>query len=45
MDGETDYGRTYASENKLEGYPSMFIFSDDGERVSKIMGVTHLQRS
>ena len=40
MDGETDYGRIYASEQKLEGYPSMFIFSDDGERVSRIMGFT-----
>jgi len=40
MDGETDYGRIYAAEQKLEGYPSMFIFSDDGERVSKIVGFT-----
>lgn len=40
MDGETDYGRVYAAEQKLEGYPSMFIFSDDGERVSRIMGFT-----
>jgi len=40
IDGETDYGRIYASENKLEGYPSMFIFSDDGEPVSKIVGYT-----
>ncbi|MDF1575242.1 MAG: thioredoxin family protein [Bacteroidales bacterium] len=40
MDGESDYGRIYASEQKLEGYPSMFIFSDDGERVSKIVGFT-----
>ncbi len=40
MDGETDFGRIYASENELEGYPSMFIFSDDGEPVSKIVGYT-----
>ncbi len=40
MDGESDFGRMYASEQQLEGYPSMFIFSDDGERVSKIVGFT-----
>lgn len=40
MNGESDYGRIYASEQQLEGYPSMFIFSDDGERVSKIVGFT-----
>ena len=38
MDGETDYGRVYAAEQKLEGYPSMFIFSRDGESVSKVVG-------
>jgi thioredoxin-related protein len=40
MDGESDYGRIYAAEQKLEGYPSMFIFSDEGERVSQIIGYT-----
>ncbi|MCK4993127.1 MAG: thioredoxin family protein, partial [Bacteroidales bacterium] len=40
LDGESDFGRIYASEQGLEGYPSMFIFSDDGERVSKIVGFT-----
>jgi thioredoxin-related protein len=40
MDGESDFGATYASEQKLEGYPSMFIFSDNGERVSTIIGFT-----
>jgi thiol-disulfide isomerase/thioredoxin len=40
MDGESDFGRIYASEQQLEGYPSMFIFSDDGERVSNIVGYT-----
>ncbi len=40
MDGESDFGRIYASEQQLEGYPSMFIFSDNGERVSNIVGFT-----
>jgi len=40
MDGETDYGRIFVSEQQLEGYPTMFIFSDDGERISKIVGYT-----
>lgn len=40
MDGETDYGRKYAEEQQLEGYPSMYIFSRDGEPVSKIIGFT-----
>lgn len=40
VDGESDFGRIYASEQKLEGYPSMFIFSDEGERISKIVGYT-----
>lgn len=38
MDGETDFGRNYAAEQQLEGYPSMFIFSDDGERLSTVVG-------
>jgi hypothetical protein len=40
MDGETEYGRTYAAAQELEGYPSMFIFSREGEPVSKIVGFT-----
>jgi len=40
MDGETDYGRSFAAQNHLEGYPSMFIFNSDGEYVSKIVGYT-----
>lgn len=40
MDGESAFGELYASEQQLEGYPSMFIFSDEGERVSKIVGFT-----
>lgn len=40
MNGESAYGELYASEQQLEGYPSMFIFSDEGERVSKIVGFT-----
>jgi len=43
MDGETDYGRKYVVEQKLEGYPSMFIFSDDGDPVSRIVGFTAAQ--
>lgn len=38
LDGETDFGRKYAAEQQLEGYPSMFIFSDEGERVSTVVG-------
>ncbi len=38
MDGETDFGRKYAAEQQLEGYPSMYIFSDEGERVSSVVG-------
>ncbi|MEN8158077.1 MAG: thioredoxin family protein, partial [Bacteroidota bacterium] len=38
MDGETDYGRRYAAEQQLQGYPSMFIFSDEGDKVSTIVG-------
>ncbi len=40
LDGETDYGRKYATEQQLEGYPSMFIFSRDGDPVSKVVGFT-----
>ena len=40
LDGESDYGRDYVVEQQLEGYPSMFIFSDEGERVSNIVGYT-----
>ena len=38
LDGETDYGRKYAAEQQLEGYPTMFIFSKDGDPVSKVIG-------
>ena len=38
MDGETDFGRQYAAKQQLEGYPSMFIFSDDGARISSVVG-------
>jgi thioredoxin-related protein len=38
MDGETDFGRNYAARQQLQGYPSMFIFSDDGERISSMVG-------
>ena len=40
MDGETVYGREYAAAQELQGYPSMFIFSKEGEPVSKIIGFT-----
>lgn len=40
VDGESDYGRIYAMEQGLEGYPSMFVFGDEGERLSKIVGFT-----
>jgi thioredoxin-related protein len=43
VDGESDFGRIYAAEQKLEGYPSMFIFSDEGERISKIVGFTQVE--
>lgn len=40
VDGESDFGRIFATEQGLEGYPSMFVFSDDGELISKIVGFT-----
>jgi hypothetical protein len=38
MDGETDYGRWYSAELKLQGYPSMFIIDPGGDPVSTLMG-------
>jgi thioredoxin-related protein len=38
MDGETDFGRKYAGDQQLQGYPTMYLFSDEGERVSNITG-------
>ena len=40
LDGETEYGRKYAAEQELQGYPSMFVFSPDGEMISSIIGYT-----
>jgi thioredoxin-related protein len=40
LDGECDYGMQYVAEQQLEGYPTMYIFSDEGERVSNIVGFT-----
>ncbi|MGW8315995.1 MAG: thioredoxin family protein [Bacteroidales bacterium] len=40
LDGESEYGRMYAAEQQLQGYPSMFIFSREGEPVSKVIGFT-----
>lgn len=38
MDGESDFGRNYASRHNLKGYPSMFVFSDKGDMISTIVG-------
>jgi thioredoxin-related protein len=43
VDGESDFGRIFAAEQGLEGYPSMFVFSDEGELISKIVGFTPAQ--
>jgi hypothetical protein len=40
MDGETDYGRRYAADQELKGYPSMFVFDSEGESVSSFIGYT-----
>lgn len=40
LDGECEYGMQYVREQNLEGYPTMYIFSDAGDRVSKIVGFT-----
>ena len=40
LDGESEYGRQYAHEQELEGYPSMFVFSREGEPVGRIVGFT-----
>jgi thioredoxin-related protein len=40
LDGECEYGMQYVAEQQLEGYPTMYIFSDKGDRVSKIVGFT-----
>ena len=40
LDGESEYGMQYVAEQQLEGYPTMYIFSDEGDRVSKIVGFT-----
>jgi thioredoxin-related protein len=40
LDGESDYGRIYASAQELQGYPSMFIFSKNGDPVSRVVGFT-----
>lgn len=43
VDGESDFGRIYAAEQGLEGYPTMFVFSDEGEPISRIVGFTPAQ--
>ena len=40
LDGECEYGMQYVAEQQLEGYPTMYVFSDEGERISKIVGFT-----
>lgn len=40
LDGESDYGRMFSTEYGLQGYPSMFLFSDVGEHISSIVGYT-----
>jgi thiol-disulfide isomerase/thioredoxin len=44
LDGETEYGRKFAADNELQGYPSMFVFSPDGEMISRIIGFTEADR-
>lgn len=43
VDGESDFGRIFAAEQGLQGYPSMFVLSDEGELISKIVGFTPAQ--
>jgi thioredoxin-related protein len=38
LDGESEYGMQYVTEQQLEGYPTMYVFSDEGERISNILG-------
>ena len=40
LDGESDYGRRYAADQGLQGYPSMFVFAPNGELVRSIVGFT-----
>jgi len=40
LDGESDFGMQYVAEQQLEGYPTMYVFSDEGERISDILGFT-----
>ena len=44
MDGETDFGRRFASDHGLQGYPSMFIFDSDGASVSNLVGFTPAEK-
>lgn len=44
LDGESEYGKQYASDHELQGYPSMFIFSPDGELISRIIGFTEADK-
>jgi len=44
MDGETEYGKEFAATYELQGFPSMFIFSPEGELISRIIGYTEADR-
>lgn len=44
IDGECDYGRVYAADQELEGYPSMFIFTMNGEPISRVVGFTPVEQ-
>ncbi len=44
LDGETEYGKEFAATYELQGFPSMFIFSPEGELISRIIGYTEADR-
>ncbi len=39
MDGETDFGATFAREHQLEAYPTMFFLTSSADLIAKIVGV------
>ena len=38
IDGEADFGRKYAAEQSLTGYPTMFVFGPSGDPVGRLIG-------
>ncbi|MEZ5069657.1 MAG: thioredoxin family protein [Bacteroidales bacterium] len=38
LDGESDFGRKYAGDLNLQGYPSMFVFGPTGELIRTLIG-------